>query len=267
MAMSPGMKMMMLQRTAQDRSRNQSEYGGGNGRRMIGYDRDMNGNAPALGHGVEPGRDTPMHGAYGPESRQREGRGRYMYGNAGGQMNAYGTEARRQRDSRGRYMTADDVDYEDEEDGRAYSAGSEMRGGNGYGDIYAKGTIYAPGAMNKPAYHGDRHEAMDQPVDERTARKWVKGMKYTEQEGGEERHGEKFSVAITEQIRKMACPRCKNWEFYVAMNAMYADYCKVAKKEGVDKPEFYGKLAEAFLCDEDAGEHKLRKYMEIIPEQ
>lgn len=39
--------------------------------------------------------------------------------------------------------------------------------------------------------------------------------------------------------------------FMVALNMIYSDYCKVAKKMGVDRPEFYGEMARAFLEDDD----------------
>ena len=124
--------------------------------------------------------------------------------------------------------------------------------GNSYGDIYAEGTIYTPGAMNKPmGMHGD----MSAPVDEHTARMWVQKM-----DGGE-----KFKPEQTEQFRMSHCPDCTKWEYYVAVNAMYSDYCETAKKMGMDKPEFYAMLAKDFLKDKDAKPHKLRNYMENVP--
>ena len=81
MAMHPGMKMLMMDRVRQP-ANNRSEYGGGN-RRMIGYDRGMDGNATTSNYGGSYG--------YEPESPHMGG---YGYGG--------GTEARRRRDSRGR---------------------------------------------------------------------------------------------------------------------------------------------------------------------
>jgi hypothetical protein len=57
---------------------------------------------------------------------------------------------------------------------------------------------------------------------------------------------------------------CDKWEFFVAVNMMYSDYCKVAEKMNVSKLDFYGHMAKAFLHDEDAGPHKLMKYMEEV---
>ena len=128
-----------------------------------------------------------------------------------------------------------------------------MYPGNGYGDIYARGAIYAPGAVNK-SMHGGMEEEMMQPIDEHTARKWVKRM-----DGGE-----RYKPEQLEQLRNSLCPDCDVWEFYVTINAMYSDYCETARKMGVDKPEFYGGLAKDFLKDKDAKPHKLRRYMEYI---
>ena len=165
-------------------------------------------------------------------------------------MGGYGPEARRRRDKRGRYMMGGmDYDDDDEED---YSPRSMS--GNKYGDIYARGTIYAPGAMNKPM-GGMMGGDMSAPVDEQTARMWVQKM-----DGGEH-----FKPEQADQFRNAICPHCDKWEYYTAINAMYSDYCETAKKMGMDKPDFYAHMAKDFLMDKDAGPYKLRKYMMTIP--
>jgi hypothetical protein len=53
----------------------------------------------------------------------------------------------------------------------------------------------------------------------------------------------------------------------MTMNMMYADYCSVAKKYGVDRPEYYADLAKAFLHDKDykgTPEEKLWYYYNCI---
>lgn len=127
MAMHPGMKMLMMERVRQQSQDNysRSEYGGG--RRMIGYDRETNGNA------------TTTYGGYGE-----------------------GPEARRRRDSSGRYMTGHMEDDDDEMRGQVWHppyGGMDppsMHGGSryGFGDVYAE--IHAPSAMNCPV---DEHTA------------------------------------------------------------------------------------------------------------
>lgn len=227
MSMNPGMKMMMLNKVMPKTEDRRSEYGGGN-RRMIGYDRDS----------------------------ETENRRRYAEGN----RMAYDMdepEARRRRDSRGRYMTGrmEDDDEEIEMRGQRWyppvgRMPPSMHGG--YGDIYAEGTIYAPGTMNRPM-HGGVEQEWTKPVDEHTARMWVSKM-----DGGEH-----FNMQTAQQHRAI-CPECDPVEWYVAMNAMYSDHCETAKKMGMDKPEFYAHMAKDFLMDRDAKPHKLRRYMEHI---
>lgn len=58
--------------------------------------------------------------------------------------------------------------------------------------------------------------------------------------------------------------------FCLAMNMMYSDYCKVAKKYGADTPEFYADMAKAFLRDKDFDgkpEEKLYLYYKTIVEK
>lgn len=51
-------------------------------------------------------------------------------------------------------------------------------------------------------------------------------------------------------------------EWNVTMNMMFSDYCKVAEKLGISKPDFYAHMARAFLFDKDGGEpeEKLAAY-------
>lgn len=230
MAMNAGMRMLMMDKMRQQPQNNRSEYGGGN-RRMIGYDRDYSGNATTSNYGG---------GSYGYEPEMP-----HMGGYGGG------TEARRRRDSRGRYMMGG-MDYDDDES-QSYSP--QMRGGGskyGFGDVYA--SIQAPGSMNRPGMMGGMESDMSAPVDEHTARMWVQKM-----DGGEH-----FKMEHTEQQRMAVCPDCDRFEFYVAMNAMWNDYCETAKKMNIDRPDYYAHLAKDFLKDKDAKPHKLRRYMEHI---
>lgn len=234
MAMSPGMKMMMMDKVRKSEHYPRSEYGGDTDRRMIGYDRD-----------------------YQTESRRRrDSRGRYMEGDGWEPHNHYEPESRRRRDSRGRYMMGAEYDDDDEDMRSQTWYPPHMMGGSGsrygFGDVYAH--INAPGSMNRPGMMGGD---MSAPVDEHTARMWVNEM-----DGGEH-----FKMEHTEQMRTSVCPGCNKYEFYVAMNAMYSDYCATAKENGMDKVDFYAKLARDFLKDKDAGPHKLRKYMETIPKR
>lgn len=57
-----------------------------------------------------------------------------------------------------------------------------------------------------------------------------------------------------------------HWVFGVTMNMMYSDYYEVARKFGVNVPEFYAELARAFLMDKDGPdpEEKLCAYYRCI---
>lgn len=54
--------------------------------------------------------------------------------------------------------------------------------------------------------------------------------------------------------------------WYAAMNMIYSDYFKTAKKHGVNTVEFYADMAESFLDDKDAGgpEEKISAYYHCI---
>lgn len=259
MAMNTGMRMLMMDKM-RNREHSRSEYGGGSGRRMIGYDRDES----------RPSNYGMGYGGMETENRRRrDSRGRFIEGGGNWEgyehdsphMGGYGysgeTEARRRRDSRGRYMMGGMMDDSDDEYEPPRSNRPQMHGGSryGFGDVYAE--VYAPGAMNRPGMMGGAMGDMSQLVDEHTARKWVREM-----DGGE-----KFKPEQIEQMRQTMCPECSMWEFYTAINAMYSDHSETAKKYGMDKPDFYASLAKDFLMDKDAGPHKLRKYMETIPKK
>ena len=288
MPMNPGTKMMMLQRMT-EKPQQRSEYGGN--RRMIGYDRNEmtgganryegnydGGNRSEYNRGGYERNENAYRGGgysegnggnryerggnrseYGGNRSEYGGGNRYEYG--GGTSNRYddnygGYEPpenrRRRRRRTGRFVrgTYGSGDEDEEEMEREYPP--HMMYGSAYGDIYAKGTIYAPAAMNRRGGSEDYGE-----IDEHKARKWVEKMS----------EGEKFKMELSEQQRQAICPDCDKFEFYVAMNAMYSDYCKTAKKFNLDRPEFYGMLARDFLMDEDAAPHKLEKYMEHIPKK
>lgn len=132
-----------------------------------------------------------------------------------------------------------------------YPIENRMREGNQYGDIYARGMIYAPGAMNRP--NGSQAENKSH-INEQSARKWVRKM-----DGGEI-----FKIEQTEQQRLTVCPECEKWEFYAIMNAMHSDHHESMMKMGMDRPEAYALFAKDFINDKDAVNDKTIKYMEYI---
>lgn len=86
--------------------------------------------------------------------------------------------------------------------------------------------------------------------------------------------GEHFKKDHIEQVAKQMGINMEHMGgadvFAMTVNMMYADYCGVAKKFGVDRPEYYIELAKAFLEDKDfkgKGEEKLWLYYKCIAEQ
>ena len=86
-------------------------------------------------------------------------------------------------------------------------------------------------------------------------------------------HGEHFKKEQVEQIARQLGINLEDMGgekvFCMAMNMLYSDYCGVAKKYGVDRPEYYADLAKAFLHDKDykgKPEEKLWIYYKAIVE-
>lgn len=93
------------------------------------------------------------------------------------------------------------------------------------------------------------------------APKWVRSM-----ENADGTTGAHWNMAQTDEVRKQHASDCAPTAFWITMNMMYSDYCKVAEKMGVNKPEFYACMAKAFLDDKDAQPDKLARYYEYIAE-
>jgi hypothetical protein len=98
-------------------------------------------------------------------------------------------------------------------------------------------------------------------MNQELADEWMRNL---ENEDGSK--GAHWSFEQTANILEQKKLDCDAIEFYVAMNMLYSDYYKVAKKFNVNNTEFYAELAEAFLCDKDAAEDKLLRYFECIIE-
>ena len=76
------------------------------------------------------------------------------------------------------------------------------------------------------------------------------------------------TTAVAESMGIQA-PVVPRWAWGVTMNMMYSDYYDVARKFGVNAPEFYAELARAFLMDKDGPgpEEKLCAYYRCIVKQ
>lgn len=124
-----------------------------------------------------------------------------------------------------------------------------------------------PGYERMSAYHygGDRGSATrHEPVEPdgmsyEDAEEWVGMM--ARPDGG---RGARWKYEDTERIMREKKIQCDPVEFWAAMNAMYSDYYNVAKHFGVANDEFFAKMAEAFICDDDAVMDKVAAYWECI---
>lgn len=169
------------------------------------------------------------------------------------------------------------------------------------GDMARKGERYMPRPLNR--YDGDyvptrprigfaadstvdypsRHEMMPYSGDEmshRTSRTdmghaessgympftkdmadmWMKGM--TNEDGSKGPH---WTIEQTKQLQAQKHVDCDPIEFWAAMNMIYSDYFKAAKKFGVgNNIDFYVDMAKAFLDDKDAREDKIGRYFAYI---
>lgn len=97
---------------------------------------------------------------------------------------------------------------------------------------------------------------------------WKSMMKNEDGTRGE--HFRKEQVKHACQQAGIDCEEFGEDVFGLAMNMMYSDYCKVAKKYGVDTPEYYADLAKSFLRDKDFDgkpEEKLYLYYKSIVEK
>ena len=192
------------------------------------------------------------------------------------------------RDRRMRQHRMSDYDRYEHSDGEGWESQRRMkRGGyDHYEDPYGE-DWNSPRRRKRRAGDDDRYEDSDDDEDwepsrrkkrrgksedgedesypehigESQAREWT--MKMHNSDGT---HGPHFAPDAAEQLRTAHCPDCDRWDFFAAVNMTYSDYASTLKKLGMDKPEAYACLAKAFLCDEDAKQGKLARYMKCIPE-
>lgn len=191
--------------------------------------------------------------------KRDEGRAK-EYGRGGGEMNEgrYGQGYGRGGMERGGWQ---DSGWEGKDTEGRYKGERERMGKRyeGYDDDeYEGGGRYA-GNFRHREDPGEYEASKEVKFDEHKAKEWVGQMKNSDGTTGEH-----FKAEQAEQMRIAHCPNCDKHEFWAAMNMMYSDYCEVAKKMNIDRPDFYAHMAKAFLMDKDAGHGKLAKYMKYV---
>lgn len=99
-----------------------------------------------------------------------------------------------------------------------------------------------------------------QRLSKEMAHSWVENMKHAN--GGS---GEKWPLEHVKQVLARKGIVSDPLQYWVAMNALYSDYCSVFMKAGIgDSVDFYVDLAKAFINDSDAQPEKLARYYEYI---
>lgn len=169
------------------------------------------------------------HYPYGPFPVYRGNAG--MRG--GGEMNPIGFDANREWDG----------------DRYGMNANYEMR----------NETEYRPGMRMEGGHAMGMDEEEIKPMSKEMAEKWVHSMK-----GANGSRGQHWNMEQAKQIMTRYGYQADPVEFYVALNMMKSDYTKAAQKVGADKEEFYAAMADAFLNDEDAKDHKLVRYCRAV---
>lgn len=156
--------------------------------------------------------------------------------------------------------------------GRNYDdARRAKEGRREYQDGYMSGYNYDRREMPRERREGRSYEDWDEMDDDGRYKaklndynpwEWAKDMKNTDGSSGAH-----WSMEDTETVRKARnINDCKPEDFWISMNMMYSDYQGVAKKYGIDKPEFYADMAKSFLTDKDSkqGREKLEAYYEYV---
>jgi len=124
-------------------------------------------------------------------------------------------------------------------------------------------TIYADAicALGKLQDKHGHDGAMEFTEDD--ARRWAEHM-----ENDDGTTGPHWTLEQTTAVANSIGVHVDPWIWYAALNMMYSDYCKVAKKYNLDRPEFYADLAKSFLFDKDApdAKEKIAAYYHCIAE-
>ena len=93
---------------------------------------------------------------------------------------------------------------------------------------------------------------------------WVDNMQNEDQEHP---RGGVWSMEEAKELARlvhMTTDGQKFIDFYAMVNAMYSDYSKVAEEYDVEEPEFFAKLAKAWIEDKDAKKNKTALYYHCI---
>ena len=251
--MTPGMKMMMLDKARRGEMRGNPRYEMNEEPMNRGYKRYKNGRfAPHSG-------GTEME----IENRFRDRQGPQYYGN--GRDNP----VRGERDDgvRNGYEPMDHYmpPIHETSTGYRYDGGGNRMIGFAGGEMRSDYRMDASHQNRDEMEHRTStkkpgHSGSDmQPMTRDKAQRWVQKMKNADGSTGEH-----WSFDQTYQLMKQRNIDCEPAEFYATMNMLWSDYGKVAEKFGLTGVEFWAEMSKAFLMDKDAEDGKLMLYYECI---
>jgi hypothetical protein len=146
-----------------------------------------------------------------------------------------------------------------------YTGGAEMHHKTKIGfadpDQDTMDRSYQPKHTQYIKHHKEMEDAdMDiKPLSQFEAMQWVNNMKNADGSTGPH-----YTMEQAKQIMDQQGYSGDEVDFFVAINMMYSDYCKVAKRNNCGTTEFYAAMAKAFLDDKDAQPEKLSRYKKYI---
>ena len=231
----------------------------------------------------------PIHMTYPMEAERsgsrgydREGRSYPIYPSSNyeeGMEGRFRNYGRRGRDKAGRFTSADSYQpaypfvppIYDRGERRGRDGGMEMNrigfnypmeSDGSYGDRVENPSMHdAASKGEKPMRGHATSHMMSMPMTYEVAMDWMDEM-----ENADGSRGAHWTMAQTKEVQEKKGIRLDPVEFFAAMNMMYSDYCKIAKRYNVNTSDFYASMAKAFLEDKDAVPDKLMKYYECIVE-
>lgn len=118
---------------------------------------------------------------------------------------------------------------------------------------------YMGGGHNEGKMHMGGAQGYSDRMDMETAKEWTHSMKNEDGSSGEH-----WSMEQVKQLMNQKGIKHDPVEFYAILNAVYSDYCKVAKKHNINNIDFYVDLAKAWLDDDDAVPDKAMAYYECV---
>lgn len=220
------------------------------------------------------GKEMPDNRYYENESRFMDRRGKPHYDNGryaprgDGGMWVEGTHSNYERPE-GRYDDRINPSYGYYEDTQMNKIGfaldGEMERLNELDHDYESNVSYPfAGEMRTRCEHAETGEASPKSVHPLTREKAEAWAKKLQNEDGTT--GAHWNYDQTKQVITQKGLECDPVEFYAAMNMIYSDYSKVAKRLGINNIDFYVEMAKAFLDDKDAPHDKLARYYQYIVE-